>query len=349
VQALVEYDPDLVDLETDTSGSDILCSPLHLAASLSSPHSEQIINYLLDKGADLNRLDVKNRTPLWRAVRAVQFNNVKVLLEAGANPDIGDETGITPLHLAASQGQQHVCLILMSYKADPNIQDKMGDMALHHCAQVQIQRLIYNFNLNLRYPHIETFFSMLIYGNANPNIQNKEGDSPFDIIDAPLADLFDYIYKYKSNLSSHSLTLTAIIEQPPEQVAKLMCLDSSLTSTFISIFNTTREYLLAQSSDAPCTLVNSHNIPNKRKFKSHPGLATTTTNTKLPHALTQTQGFPVLIKCPVTGQTGTMPKGHSQYVERIKDKNKIPEIQSAKCPFSPNYDGDDQSETCSQQ
>jgi len=188
IKSLIEYDSDLVDLETDTSGNDILCTPLHLAASLNSPNSVEIIKYLLQKGADINRLDVKNRTPLWRAVRAVLYSNVKVLLESEANPDIADESGVTPLHLAASQAQHHLVVLLMNHNADPNIQDSMGDMALHHCAQVQIQRLIYNFNLTLRFPHLETFFYMLVYGNANPNVQNKEGDCPLDIIDGPVAD-----------------------------------------------------------------------------------------------------------------------------------------------------------------
>jgi len=342
IKSLIESDSDLVDLETDTSGNDILCTPLHLAASLNSPHSVEIIHYLLQKGADINRFDVKNRTPLWRAVRAVQYSNVKVLLESKSNPDIADESGITPLHLAASQAQHHLVILLMNHKADPNIQDNMGDMALHHCAQIQIQRLIYNFNLSLRFPHLETFFYMLVYGNANPNIQNKEGDCPLDIIDAPLADLFDYYYKYKLNLSKHSLTFTSLIEQTPEQIASIMGSDPSITPTFSSIFNTAKEYLLDKLSDAPCTFVNTRLIPNKRKFKSR------LSSGEIPQGVNQIEG---VLKCPVTGQTGIIPKGHAQYIEKLKEGTpiKVPEIKSAKCPFSPNYEGEDQAGTCAQQ
>jgi len=207
-------------------------------------------------------------------------------------------------------------------------------MSLHHSAQVQIQRLIFNYNLNLKYPYIEIFFHLLIYGKADPTIKNKDGDTPLDIIDSPIADLFDYLYKYKLQLAKHPFTFNALLSESSDQLSSLMSMEESDHTSFQNIFNTAKDLLMSKSGEAPCTLVDTSAVPNKRKFK----LQKSEKSEELP-----------VTKCPVTGQTGLIPLGHTQYIEMMK-QDKTPEIKSPKCPFSPNYKGDDKNnDGCSQQ
>ncbi|KAG0537278.1 hypothetical protein BDA96_03G135200 [Sorghum bicolor] len=73
-------------------------SPVHSAAS---GRRESVLRYLLDRGGDPVRPDLRGTTPLhFAAEEASQFYG-------------------TPLHLAASQGQDQVMKILLEHGADP--------------------------------------------------------------------------------------------------------------------------------------------------------------------------------------------------------------------------------------
>lgn len=66
---------------------------MHRAAGHAS--GGEIIELLLEYGADLNRLDIEGRTPLIMAARAGEKSNIAILLEAGADGSIKDNDGYT--------------------------------------------------------------------------------------------------------------------------------------------------------------------------------------------------------------------------------------------------------------
>jgi 26S proteasome non-ATPase regulatory subunit 10 len=80
-----------------------------LATAVSSNHPE-LVQFLLDRGADVNVVDRTGRTPLIHAAK-VDFGHstiVDMLLAAGSRTDVRDEEGLTALERARRDGNRHV-------------------------------------------------------------------------------------------------------------------------------------------------------------------------------------------------------------------------------------------------
>lgn len=58
---------------------------------------EQRIAFLLDKGADINKLNDQGYAPIHTAARNRASNLIKLLLERGADPNLPDSDGVSPL------------------------------------------------------------------------------------------------------------------------------------------------------------------------------------------------------------------------------------------------------------
>lgn len=86
----------------------------------------QIIELLLDHGADTNQLNKDNETSLHIAVKAENIAIVELLLQNKANANIRNICGKTPLHLAAEKESLDIAKLLLDNGADANIEDKYG-------------------------------------------------------------------------------------------------------------------------------------------------------------------------------------------------------------------------------
>jgi ankyrin repeat protein len=83
--------------------------------------SEQIVQRLLDHGADVNvQNEFLGDAPLEVAAALGHVEVVRRLLAAGANVTIRTEYGSTPLHMAALSERADVAALLLDYGADPN-------------------------------------------------------------------------------------------------------------------------------------------------------------------------------------------------------------------------------------
>ncbi|DBA88628.1 TPA: hypothetical protein ACH3X1_016476 [Trebouxia sp. C0004] len=88
---------------------------------------------LLDKGADLNRVDKFDWTPLHSA--ACRNKDIaQLLLDRGANVSVADNNGFTPLHRAAMTGKD-VAQLLLDSGADVKATSNYGTSPLHLAAQ----------------------------------------------------------------------------------------------------------------------------------------------------------------------------------------------------------------------
>ena len=135
---------------------------LHFAIGRSIGRSsvEEIINLLINYGANLDAQDEEGRTPLHIAVflskigrfyferfesanaRVQSAKAIKILLAHGANPNIQDELGMTPLHMAACVESAKAIKILLAHGANPNIQDKYGRRPSDLTNEEKIKRLL---------------------------------------------------------------------------------------------------------------------------------------------------------------------------------------------------------------
>ena len=92
---------------------------------------KDIVQSLLDRGADVNAKDSDGWTALhWAAYNGYE-EIVKALVRAGANVDTKNNRGETALHWAAYNGFAEIVQLLLDKGAEVNATDKYGITALH--------------------------------------------------------------------------------------------------------------------------------------------------------------------------------------------------------------------------
>lgn len=133
-------------------------SPLQIAAKYGSP---LVVQWLLDRGANLHAVDQEGRTVLHAAAandKDITGAILRILLDKGLDPNIVDESGMSPLHcvffwqtgrfefnlkqegFAKEQRQEQSpstkeykvkLQLLLDYGASINLQDNRGNTVLH--------------------------------------------------------------------------------------------------------------------------------------------------------------------------------------------------------------------------
>lgn len=132
-------------------------TPMHYASDLKS---DSMLQLLIANNARVNANSDKGRSPLHSAARLGRTSNIKLLLRSGAKINAGDDNGITPLHMAAYFGHKKALKELLKKEADVNALDIKGNTPLYYIVN----------NIDLAYALLEK--------GANPNIENKVGESP---------------------------------------------------------------------------------------------------------------------------------------------------------------------------
>ncbi|HEX8738442.1 MAG TPA: ankyrin repeat domain-containing protein [Pyrinomonadaceae bacterium] len=148
-------------------------SPLHLALS---KQKEEIFNYLLEKGADINiggaKEKLRNQTVLYLAVTRAREDLVQKLLEKGADPNIADSDGAVPLAEACigSRLSQNIVKMLLDKGAKVNHQEKNGATPLIYIAA----------NNQTTAENRQTVAKMLLDAGADKKIKDKDGRKALD-------------------------------------------------------------------------------------------------------------------------------------------------------------------------
>lgn len=135
---------------------------LHLAINrIEKRGNTEVVDWLLDKGADVNLADDDGYTPLMLAAQYGHAAVVKRLLKKGANAKARTRTGHTALTLVwGTDGK--VVPMLIKAGADPNARNNDGEspllVAAHHDSTDAI--------------------SELLKAKANPDLADKDGVTP---------------------------------------------------------------------------------------------------------------------------------------------------------------------------
>ncbi len=102
---------------------------------------DEIVKFLLSKGADVKALDGQGWTALHWAASGGHSAVVGELLDAGANINVKDQIGATPLHWAAIFDQREAAKVLIDRGADIKARDNQGKTPLHAAAEHDAQQV----------------------------------------------------------------------------------------------------------------------------------------------------------------------------------------------------------------
>ncbi|KAL4235703.1 Transient receptor putative cation channel subfamily A member 1 [Mactra antiquata] len=106
--------------------------PIHKAAEFGRIN---ILQFIQQKGGDINVQDKQGNTPLHVAVKNDQTKSVNFLLDNGADSTVLNEDQLAPIHLAVETNSRSALQSLLSHKSvDPNLKGEKGMLALHYCA-----------------------------------------------------------------------------------------------------------------------------------------------------------------------------------------------------------------------
>jgi uncharacterized protein len=140
-----------------------------------------IVELLLQHGADVNRLDYYGYTPLLKAAYWNSYQAAQLLLRWNANLNIQEcYYGYTAIHTAVYYGYEAMTKLLISAGANLNIQNYSGNTVLHYAADAKHEGLSGLFCAIVcpffyRYhPEQDKIVKVLIAAGVDVNLVNKE-------------------------------------------------------------------------------------------------------------------------------------------------------------------------------
>jgi ankyrin repeat protein len=125
-----------------------------------------VVQALLDHGANVNERNIRHRTPLILASRSGKYEVAKLLIKYGADVNCRNKEGWTPLHLASRDGYLDVAQLLLDHGADVNVKE---------------QELWTPIHLALSNDHVDTA-RLLLERGAHVHVRNIEGRTPFGVV-----------------------------------------------------------------------------------------------------------------------------------------------------------------------
>ena len=120
--------------QSDTNG----LTSLHRVL-LKNPQSPDVVEVLIDAGADIEAKTSRGRTALHCACVKPALESVEMLVKAGADVCEAESFGFTCLIIAARHGQTETVRYLVRFfpEVDVNHRTLLGYTALHHARQKQ--------------------------------------------------------------------------------------------------------------------------------------------------------------------------------------------------------------------
>jgi ankyrin repeat protein len=130
---------------------------------LASRRDDAMLQYLLDRGADVNGIAAAE-SPLMGAISGGALRNAALLLSRGADARVVDRSGQTPLHAAAGALNTGFITLLARQGVDLNARDRDGRTPLLLAAE-----RCYDWNVRA-----------LLEAGVDPTIASNDGRTPAD-------------------------------------------------------------------------------------------------------------------------------------------------------------------------
>lgn len=125
----------------------------------------ELVNFLLQKGADVLAQREDGKTPLHLAVQRGRVAVTKLLMAAGADPAFQSAGGTSSLMLAASNGYPCIVSMIIARGMDVNTADSIGQTPLHFSAHRGFFRVS----------------QVLVAAGADPTLRTAGGRSVLDV------------------------------------------------------------------------------------------------------------------------------------------------------------------------
>jgi uncharacterized protein len=130
---------------------------------------------LIEGGADIELKDRDGRTPLINAVSVDYYLPlIEYLLEKGANINAQDKAGWSALHFCAQNNRIELAEFLIKNGATVDIKDQWGATPLMRAAKTCYELMVKND------PNPGAMIQFLQKNGADKNIKNKDGVTFFD-------------------------------------------------------------------------------------------------------------------------------------------------------------------------
>jgi len=123
-----------------------------------------MVQLLLDQGADVNAKDAAGKTPLHWAAKA-DLDTVRTLMSAGAEVNAKDDLDRTPLHFLSASAAPDIVILLVKAGADVNAKTANDWTPLHGVAKFGTPENI----------------KILLGAGADASLVNEMGETPFDL------------------------------------------------------------------------------------------------------------------------------------------------------------------------
>ncbi len=123
---------------------------------------EQVLNALLQKGAQVNASETGGNTALHWAAFGGRLNCCKLLMVSGADINARSNFGWTPLYQSVARNHIVVAAYLISHGGDINASARDGQTPLHKAAASGSGHMI----------------KLLLSHNADPHLTNQLGETP---------------------------------------------------------------------------------------------------------------------------------------------------------------------------
>ena len=185
-------------------------TPLHMAVI---DGQLGIVQYLIEKGCQINAKDISGATPLHEAVRYGHTEIASLLLASGGSANAQDSLGKTPLLIITPQDAQlEMYEMLLRYGGNPNAKDLYGDTPLHIATMTGVSTDI---------------LSCLYAAGADIDERNKAGVTPLSMaVENQRADHIDFYTSRKADINAEDMNgntpLTRAFDSPLEMLEKLV-------------------------------------------------------------------------------------------------------------------------------
>lgn len=154
------------------AGADVNAKAVNGIAPLHLTHSLEVFKLLLQAGTDPNAETEKGETVLhcFPFGRDDDHSCLKLLMERGADLNRRERsTGKTPL-LTAIKTNFHLALDMLEYNPDCTTTDSDGNGPLHQALMAREK------------DQLQTLLSALISNGADPNVRNRNGETPLHVL-----------------------------------------------------------------------------------------------------------------------------------------------------------------------